>query len=99
MRAHFPKLSREEALKELKSFLAEIDAGWERDGLDWAPEVLNILRPFVAEASNQLPDYYRLEVLREEVYAYFKRNKSMKGISFVLGWVDMVYGDRESDVG
>lgn len=92
-------LSRGEALRKLSSFLEELDANWERDGLDWDPDLLRILRAFVAEASkSSAGDRYRLEGLRIEVHAYFERYKSMKGISYVREWVDIFCETRDNDV-
>lgn len=79
--------------------MAELDATWERDGLDWSPELLKMLREFSAEASMETPDTQRLQKLHGDIHAYFKRFKFLKGICFALGWVDMIYGAHDSDVG
>lgn len=89
MRSHFPELSREDALKELASFVADLDK--DRDRLEWAPGLLTILQEFIAEASKQPLDSQRLEILQRDVHAYFERYKFLKGICFVREWVDMVY--------
>ena len=97
-RTDFPRLSREEALKELCSFIEELDAGWERDGLDWAPDLLKILRAFVDEASkSSTGNSPELERLRNEVHAYFERYKFLKGIYNVREWVEMIYESRDTD--
>jgi|SRR5437867_3961918 len=86
-----PKLTREEALKDLDSFIAELDAGWERDGLDWAPALLNMLRDFSREAAAENLDQERLAILHERVHAYFKKHRFLKGISSVLWDIDTIY--------
>lgn len=85
-------------MKELGSFIEELDAKWERDGLDWAPELLKMLREFTAEASKPSSGAHRLESLHAEIHAYFKKYKFLKGICFVLGWVDMLYEAHDSNV-
>jgi hypothetical protein len=85
-----PKLTREEALKDLDSFIAELGAEWEHDGLDWAPALLSMLRDFRREAAAQIPDEARLAVLREQVHAYFKEHRFLKGIPHVLWDVDTI---------
>lgn len=85
-----PKLTREEALKDLNSLIVELDAGWERDGLDWAPALLIMLRDFCREAAAEIPDQDRLAALREQVHAYFKEHRFLKGIPFVLWDIDII---------
>jgi hypothetical protein len=85
-----PKLTREEALKDLDSFIAELDAGWERDGLDWAPVLLSLLRDFSREAAAENPDKDRLALLHEQVHAYFKEHRFLKGIPNVLWDIDHI---------
>src|SRR5260370_32836933 len=54
---HFePKVNRAEALKNLESFIRELEAGWQRDGLDCAPELLRILTKFNRDASIDTPN-------------------------------------------
>ncbi len=84
------KLTREEALRQLDSFIAELDAGWERDRLDWAPALLEMLREFSREASKQDSDGRQLEVLEHRVHAYFTERRFLKGIEFVLRDIDAV---------
>jgi len=96
MRTPLVKLTREEALKHLGSFITEHDAGWERDGLDWAPALLEILREFSRQASKQAPDAQHLEILRSQVYGYFGRQKFLKDISFVLEYLDAICGWYDS---
>ena len=90
MRTPPVKLTREEALRQLDFFVAELDAGWERDRLDWAPALLEMLREFSREASKRDCDRRQLDVLRSRVFAYFKERRSLKGIEFVLQDIDAV---------
>jgi hypothetical protein len=92
MKPFYPGISRESALKELNSFITELDAGWERDGLDWAPALLTLLRAISAEASKEAPDSQRLEDFRTEVHQYFAKHKFLKGICFALELVDAICG-------
>jgi hypothetical protein len=39
-------LTRQEAQRKLSAFIEELDSGWERDGLEWGPELLVRLREF-----------------------------------------------------
>jgi hypothetical protein len=84
------KLTRGEALKGLDSFIAELDAGWQRDGLDWAPVLLGMLRDFSREAAAENRDQERLAVLHEQVHAYFKKHRFLKGIPNVLWDIDEI---------
>ena len=86
-----PKLTREEALKELDAFIGELDAGWERDGLDWAPALLTMLRDFSREAAAANPDRERLGILHAHVHAYFKERRFLKGFPSVLWDIDILY--------
>ncbi len=85
-----PKLTRGEALKDLDSFIAELDAGWQRDGLDWAPALLNLLRDFSRGAAAQNPDQERLSVLHAQVHAYFKERPFLKSLPSVLWDIDTI---------
>ena len=85
-----PKLTRAEALKDLDSFIAELDAGWERNGLDWAPSLLNLLRDFIREAAAENPEHERLAILHQQVHAYFKEHRYLKGIPNVLWDIDTI---------
>ena len=89
----------EEALKQLVCFIGELEAGWERDHLEWAPALLDILRGFTEEASKPRPDFQRLGVFRGQALAYFKSHRFLKGIDFVPRDIDIVcdcYGNREA---
>jgi hypothetical protein len=86
-----PKLTGEEALKELDSFIVELDSGWERDGLDWAPALLGLLRDFNREAAAENPDRERLGILHAQVHAFFKDRHFLKGLPSVLWDIDIIY--------
>jgi hypothetical protein len=87
-----PCIDRREALKELNAFIAELATGWERDGLGWAPALLALLRSFSAEASRDVPDSERLGDLRAQICQYFVEHKFLKGLCFVLEWIDAISG-------
>src|SRR5215475_12672321 len=61
------KLARAEALRRLKHFADELKTGWERDGLEWAPEFLGMLVKFTQEASKDSPNSTQLEFLCNEM--------------------------------
>jgi hypothetical protein len=86
----YPKLTREQALKELDSFISELDTGWERDGLDWAPALLSMLRDFSREAATEKPNRERLDILRSRVHAYFSEHRFLKGLPSVLWDIDII---------
>ncbi len=92
MTSAFQKLSREEALKELESLIAEFDASWERDGLDWAPPLMDLFREIISEANKKEIDAERLRMLHDRVYAYFRKHRFLKGIGYSLGWIDTICG-------
>ena len=94
MRTPPQKLTRDEALREIDAIVAEFDAGWQRDGLDWAPELLSLLREFRTAS-----EFKRLLALRTQLREFFHRERrKVKGISFVLTWVDSVVESYEKPV-
>jgi hypothetical protein len=84
------KLNRAEALRNLESFTRELEASWQRDGLDWAPELLGILTRFNREASRGTPDRAQLDLLRNELRGFIANRKFLKGIANVLEYADAV---------
>jgi hypothetical protein len=78
------KPTRAEALRRLKSFADELKNGWERDGLDWAPELLSILMRFNEEASKDSPNRTQLELLHREMRDFIESRKFLKGIAHIL---------------
>ena len=78
------KLTRAEALRSLRSFADELKTGWERDRLEWAPELLGILVKFNQEASKDSPNRTQLELLRNEIRNFIESRKSLKGISYIV---------------
>jgi hypothetical protein len=78
------KLTRAEALRSIKSFTDELKTGWERDGLEWAPELIGILVRFNQEASKDSPNRTQLESLCNEMRNFIESRKFLKGISNVL---------------
>ena len=94
MRTPFQKRERDEALRDIDAFIVELDAGWQRDGLDWAPELLVWLREFRGTSKVE-----RLAVLRAQLHELFaKRKRRLKGISYLLSWVDDVVESYEKPV-
>jgi hypothetical protein len=94
MRTPTQKLTRDEAFREIDALVVELDAGWQRDGLDWAPELLSLLRDFRAAS-----EFERLTALRTQLREFFLRErKKVKGISFVLIWADFVVESYERPV-
>ncbi len=96
MKPFYPGIGREDALRELNAFIAELDAGWERDRLYWAPALLALLRSLSAEASKEVPDSERLQELRMQIQRYFEVHRCLKGICFVLEWVAVIAGHENS---
>ena len=88
------KRTRDEALQDIDSFIAELDANWERDGLDWGHELLALLREF--RGASQVEQF----ALRERLHAFFAaRKRPLKGISYLLSWVDDVVDSYEKPMG
>ena len=92
MRAPLQKLTRDEALREIETFIVELDAGWQKDGLDWAPELLIILREFC-----RVSQVEQLLALRTRLH-HFLSVRRLKGISFLLTWADAVVESYEKPV-
>ena len=87
------RFSREEALNELGLLIIELEAEWERDRQDyWIPDLVRMLREFVPEATKQPPDFIRLKNLHNALHLYFKKYKFLKGLYFVLDWIDVICG-------
>ena len=84
------KITREEALRRMDALVAQLEAGWKRDGLEWALDVLVLLRGFTAEARKGKPDRERLLMLQSGIRESIGRYKFLKGIDFVLEWADTV---------
>ena len=86
MRTPFQKRTRAEALQDIDLFIVELDAGWQRDGLDWGPELLELLREFRSTSEVE-----ELVASRERLRQFFEpREGQLKGISYLLSWVDDV---------
>ena len=83
-----PKLTRAEAILDLESFIAQLDT--ERNIFDWAPALLDMLREFSREAGAENPDQERLAILHQQVHAYFKERRYLKGIPNVLWDIDTI---------
>ena len=88
------KRTRDEALQDIDSFIAELDADWQRDGLDWGQELLALLREF--RGASQVE---QLVASRERLHTFFAaRKRQLKGISYLLSWVDDVVESYEKPV-
>jgi hypothetical protein len=86
-----PFRTRDEALRDIEAFIAELEAGWQRDRLDWAPELILLLREF--RSASQVE---QLATLRTRLHEFFFiRKRQLKGISFLLRWVDDVIESYE----
>ena len=90
MRKTEPKLTRAEAQSKLESFTEELKTEWQRDGLDWAPDLLNRLFEFNREAAKDYPDWVQLELLRKGMRDFIGSRKFLKGISNILEYADTV---------
>jgi hypothetical protein len=91
MRTPFQKRTRDEALQDIDSFIAELDADWQRDGLNWEPELLGLLREF--RGASQIE---QLTASRKRLHEWFgTRQRELKGISYLLSWVDDVVESYE----
>lgn len=94
MRPPFQKRTRDEALRDIDSFIAELDAGWQGDGLDWGQELLGLLREFRSASQGE-----QLVASRERLRSFFAaRERQLKGISYLLSWVDDVVESYEKPV-
>jgi len=85
------KLTLEEAFKSLNSFISECEKVWERERLDWAPALLDMLRDFRQEAVSVKPERGRVNFLFGQVWFYFVANPSLKEIGWVLWDVVTIY--------
>lgn len=94
MRTPFQKRTRDEALQDIDLFIVELDAGWQRDGLDWGPELLGLLREFRSASAVE-----QLVASRERLRQFFEpRKRHLKGISYLLSWADDVVESYEKPV-
>ena len=84
MSALSQKLTREEALREIDSFIAELKTNWLQDHTDWALELQALLREFrnTSEAGQLLALRKRL---RDGLATH-----ELKGIDYLLSWADAV---------
>ena len=90
------KLSHEDALKRLDAFVAKLDGEWQRDGMEWAVDLLVLLRGFTREARKDEPDRERLDTFQTAMREFIGQRKFLKGVEFVLAWADTVAkGHRE----
>jgi len=96
MTRSYPNINRETALKELDVFIAELDAGWEHDKLDWAPSLLVLLRQMRAEASKDGPEPQRIAELRTAIHQWFAKYKWSKGLCHILELVNIISGDSSA---
>jgi hypothetical protein len=84
-------LSREEAQQKLSAFIQELDNGWKRDGLEWGPELLALLREFDQAARRQETDGDELARCRERVVGFVGGRKPLKGgLGFLIKYVDAI---------
>ena len=82
MRTRMQKRTKDEAQQDIDSFIAELDANWQRDDLDWGQELLALLREF--RGASQLE---QLVASRERLHTFFAaRKRKLKGISNLLSW-------------
>ena len=84
------KLKPEEALKRLDGLVAELEANWKRDGLEWALDFMVLLRGFSKEAHRDKPDVEQLTMVRDAIAEFIKSRKFLKGVDFVLEWADVI---------
>ena len=90
------QLTRAEALKRLDAFVAELDGEWQRDGMEWAVDLLVLLRGFTREARKDEPDRERWHIFQTAMGEFVGQRKFLKGVEFVLAWADTVAkGHRE----
>jgi hypothetical protein len=92
MRALSRKLTREEALREIDSFIAELKTNWLHDHLDWALELLALLREF-----RNASDAKQLFTLRARLRDCLSTHE-LKGIDYLLSWADAVVENYEQPV-
>jgi hypothetical protein len=95
MRVSSPKLTRSEAQQRLSAFIGELDAGWERDKLDWGLELLVVLRAFDRAARREPPDLSELDSCRKQVLSFVGGKKPLKGLSFLITYVDAICDGSE----
>jgi hypothetical protein len=90
------QLTRAEALKRIEAFVAELDGEWQLDGMEWAVDLLVLLRGFTREARKDEPDRERLDIFQTAMREFIGQRKFLKGVEFVLAWADTVAkGHRE----
>jgi hypothetical protein len=85
-----PTMSREEALQKLSKFIDELDRGWERDRLEWGPDLLQLLREFDSVARRQMPDRHELARCRNQVVDFVGGRRPLKGLGFLITYVDAI---------
>ena len=83
-------LTRQEGQQKLSAFIEELDSGWERDGLEWGPELLALLREFDQAARRQEPDGDDLDRCRERVVDFVGGRRPLKGLGFLIKYVDAI---------
>jgi hypothetical protein len=94
MRKPPQKLSRAEALQKIDSFIAELEANWEREGAPWGPELLALLQDFRRAAAGDAPDLQRLRESHTQLLEFLSRPK-MKGFSPLQTYADSVVESYE----
>jgi hypothetical protein len=88
------KLTPEEALQRLDRLVAELEATWKRDGLEWALDFLVLLRGFSKEAHKDKPDAEQLTIVRDTIREFILSRKFLKGVCFVLEWADVIMAEN-----
>ena len=88
------KLTPEEALTRLDRLVAELEATWKRDGLEWALDFLVLLRGFSKEAHKDKPDAEQLTIVRDAIREFIASRKFLNGVGFVLEWADVIMSEN-----
>jgi hypothetical protein len=83
------KVSPDEALRRIDTFISELDAGWEREGTAWGSELLSLMREFRQAASGEPPDRQLVLEAQAKLKEFLSQPK-MKGLSPFLTYVDSV---------